>query len=102
MPDIPEALFIKMVRKFVWVEQTWIPSGEGGRLYIRPFMFASGTSVRFEVSDEYIFCILVSPAKAFFNSSVLNIYIEPNLREHMRRTGSANAAAIMLLPFPPM
>lgn len=80
MPRLPENLFLDMVKALVWVERGWIPSGEGGRLYIRPFMFATGNSVRFGVSNEYTFCVLVSPARAFFNSCVLKAYVEPNLR----------------------
>lgn len=90
MPELPEALFLEMVETLVWVEQAWIPSGDGGRLYIRPFMFATGRSVRFGVSDEYTFCVLVSPAKAFFSSSVLKVYIEPKLRRaSLGGTGSS-------------
>ncbi|KAH7205195.1 branched-chain amino acid aminotransferase protein [Fusarium oxysporum] len=80
MPELPEKLFLDMVKALVWVERTWFPSGEGGRLYIRPFMFATGNSVRFAVAKEYIFCALVSPARAFFNRTVLKIYVEPDLR----------------------
>jgi branched-chain amino acid aminotransferase len=80
MPALPEMLFLNMVRALVWVERGWIPSGAGARLYIRPFMFATGNSVRFGVANEYIFCILVSPAKAFFKSCVLKVYVEPSLR----------------------
>lgn len=80
MPSLPEQLFLDMVKALVWVERDWFPPGEGGRLYIRPFMFATGNCVRFGVSNEYTFCVLISPAKAFFNGSVLKIYVEPSLR----------------------
>jgi branched-chain amino acid aminotransferase len=43
-------------------------------------MFAAGNSVRFAVAKEYIFCILVSPARSFFNKTVLKVYVEPDLR----------------------
>ncbi|KAL6924084.1 hypothetical protein FSHL1_001338 [Fusarium sambucinum] len=80
MPELPEKLFLDMVKALVWVERDWFPSGEGGRLYLRPFMFAAGNSVRFAVAKEYIFCVLVSPARSFFNRTVLNVYVEPHLR----------------------
>jgi branched-chain amino acid aminotransferase len=80
MPEMPEELFVNMVKSLVWVERDWFPPGEGGRLYIRPFMFATGNSVRFAVAKEYVFCVLVSPARAFFNRSILKIYVEPSLR----------------------
>ncbi|UZP45184.1 hypothetical protein NXS19_012996 [Fusarium pseudograminearum] len=80
MPELPEKLFLDMVKALVWVERDWFPSGEGGRLYLRPFMFAAGNSVRFAVAKEYIFCVLVSPSRSFFSRTVLNVYVEPNLR----------------------
>ena len=80
MPELPEELFVDVVKALVWVERDWFPHGEGSRLYIRPFMFATGNSVRFAVAREYIFCVLVSPARSFFNKSVLKIYVEPSLR----------------------
>ena len=80
MPQLPEELYIDLVKALVWVERDWFPLGEGSRLYIRPFMFATGNSVRFAVAREYIFCVLVSPARSFFNKSVLKVYVEPSLR----------------------
>lgn len=80
MPRLPEKLFLSLLKALIWAERGWIPPGEGGRLYIRPFMFATGNSVRFGVAKEYTFCILVSPAKAFFTRNVLKVYIEPSLR----------------------
>lgn len=80
MPELPDELFVDMVKALVWVEREWFPFGEGSRLYIRPFLFATGNSVRFTVARKYIFCVLVSPARSFFDKYVLKVYVEPSLR----------------------
>src|SRR6478609_6374714 len=40
MPELPEALFVESCRALVKSEIDWIPSSDGGALYLRPFMIA--------------------------------------------------------------
>lgn len=42
MHELPEELFVDMVKALVWVERDWFPIGEGSRLYIRPFHVRRG------------------------------------------------------------
>ena len=39
MPLLPEELFVESCRALVSAERDWIPTSEGGSLYLRPFMF---------------------------------------------------------------
>ena len=65
MPALPEALFLEAVEELVKIDADWIPQGEGS-LYLRPFMFASETFLGVRPSNEYIFCVIASPAGAYF------------------------------------
>ncbi|SCW73243.1 branched-chain amino acid aminotransferase [Sphingobium faniae] len=65
MPAIPEDLFLEAVEQLAKIDAGWIPGGEGS-LYLRPFMFASETFLGVRPANEYIFCVIASPAGAYF------------------------------------
>lgn len=65
MPAIPEDLFLEAIEELVRVDADWIPGGEGS-LYLRPFLFASEAFLGVRPSNEYIFCVIASPAGAYF------------------------------------
>ncbi len=65
MPTIPEDVFLEAVEQLVKIDADWIPGGEGS-LYIRPFMFASEAFLGVRPANEFIFCVIASPAGAYF------------------------------------
>ncbi|KKW93525.1 MULTISPECIES: branched-chain amino acid aminotransferase [Sphingobium] len=65
MPVLPEDVFLEAVEELVKIDADWIPGGEGS-LYLRPFMFASETFLGVRPANEYIFCVIASPAGAYF------------------------------------
>ncbi len=65
MPVLPEALFLEAVEALVKIDADWIPGGEGS-LYLRPFMFASEAFLGVRPAQEYVFCVIASPAGAYF------------------------------------
>ena len=65
MPVLPEDIFLEACEALVKIDADWIPGGEGS-LYLRPFMFASETFLGVRPSNEYIFCVIASPAGAYF------------------------------------
>jgi branched-chain amino acid aminotransferase len=67
MPPIPEDLFLEAVEQLVKIDAGWIPDGEGS-LYLRPFMFASEAFLGVRPAKDYIFCVIASPAGAYFKS----------------------------------
>jgi branched-chain amino acid aminotransferase len=75
MPEIPEDLFIELVRKTVEVDADWVPSNEGESLYIRPFMFATDEFVGIRPSETYKFIIFTCPVGAYYSEPV-NVKIE--------------------------
>jgi branched-chain amino acid aminotransferase len=70
MPELPEAYFMEGLRTLLQLEEKWIPMTEGSSLYVRPFMFASGTGFHASPADEYKFVIALAPSGAYFSGKV--------------------------------
>jgi branched-chain amino acid aminotransferase len=70
MPELPEETFLRALELLVAQDKDWIPAGEGNSLYLRPFMIATqrGLGVNHQ-SAEYLFCVIASPAAAYFGAS---------------------------------
>src|SRR6201995_1619351 len=70
MPELPEETFLRALELLVAQDRDWIPAGEGNSLYLRPFMIATqrGLGVN-HPSAEYLFCVIASPAAAYFGAS---------------------------------
>ncbi len=68
MPALPEETFIESVRRLVEVDRDWLPSVEGGSLYLRPFMFASEVFLGVRPAKEYKYIVIASPAGNYFKS----------------------------------
>ena len=70
MPELPESAFLRALELLVAADKDWIPAGEGNSLYLRPFMIATqrGLGVN-HPSAEYMFCVIASPAGAYFGAS---------------------------------
>jgi branched-chain amino acid aminotransferase len=66
MPQIPEALFLKAVEELIRIDAAWIPDDPAASLYLRPFMFASEAFLGVRPATDYIFCVIASPAGAYF------------------------------------
>lgn len=65
MPVIPEKLFLTAIEELVRIDREWVPFGEGS-LYLRPFMFATEVFLGVRPASKYIFCVIASPAGAYF------------------------------------
>src|SRR5277367_4388082 len=70
MPELPPETFLRALELLVAQDRDWIPAGEGNSLYLRPFMIATqrGLGVN-HPSAEYLFCVIASPAAAYFGAS---------------------------------
>jgi len=66
MPPLPEELFLESVREIVRIDRDWIPTVEGGSLYLRPFMFASEVFLGVKPASEYLYIVIASPVGAYF------------------------------------
>jgi len=66
MPELPEELFVESCRAVVRSEADWIPSVDGGSLYLRPFMIASEAFLGVKPSSDYIYMVIASSVGAYF------------------------------------
>lgn len=70
MPAIDETRFIGGLKELLKVEKEWVRKGVGNSLYIRPFMIATESGVIASPSNEFLFCILLSPAKSYYSGKI--------------------------------
>jgi len=68
MAELPEELFVASCRELVRIERDWIPTIDGGSLYLRPFMIASEVFLGVKPSTEYIYAVIASSAGNYFKS----------------------------------
>ncbi len=70
MALLDEGLFLNALTELVKLDRQWVPGGEEGSLYIRPFMFASEAHVGVRPSDEYRFIIFTCPVGPYYKGNV--------------------------------
>jgi len=70
MPVVPQEIFIDGLHRLVETDRDWVSAKEGASLYLRPFLFATGTRLRVQASDSYRFAIVASPVMAYFEQPV--------------------------------
>lgn len=90
MPVLPEDIFLAACEELVKIDADWIPGGEGS-LYLRPFMFASETFLGVRPSNEYIFCVIASPAGAYFKGGKKAVTLW--VSEHFTRAARGGTGA---------
>lgn len=99
MPELPEETFIRALELLTTQDRGWVPQGEGSSLYLRPFMIATQRGLGFTYpSNSYLFCVIASPAAAYFGGGArpkpLNVWVsEDYARAAPGGTGAAKAGA---------
>ena len=68
MPNLPEELFLEACDLLVKTDREWIPDGDGGSLYIRPFMFANEIFLGVKPSSDYLFIVIASSVGSYFKT----------------------------------
>lgn len=92
MPEVPEEVFLGGLKKLLQIEKDWVQKGTGKSLYIRPFMIATSTGVIASPSNNYRFCIILSPAKSYYSGEVKVIIADHFSRAANGGIGAAKAA----------
>jgi branched-chain amino acid aminotransferase len=77
MPVVAPELFREGLRRLVELERGWVPSQDGGALYLRPFQIATDTRLAVKVSDSYRFAVVCSPTGSYFSRPV-RVKVERN------------------------
>ncbi|WP_282054339.1 branched-chain amino acid aminotransferase [Maribacter luteus] len=91
IPEIPEDYFMEGLTALLKLEKDWIPQTPGSSLYIRPFIFASGTGFHASPADEYKFIIAFAPSGAYFSGKVKVLIEEKYSRSANGGVGYAKA-----------
>ncbi len=91
IPQIPETHFMDGLMALLQLEQDWVPQNPGSSLYVRPFMFASGTGFHASPADAYKFIIALAPSGAYFSGKVKVLIEETYSRAANGGVGYAKA-----------
>ena len=91
IPELPEEYFMDGLIALLKLEKDWIPKTPGSSLYIRPFIFASGTGFHASPADEYTFIIAFAPSGAYFSGKVKVLIEEKYSRSANGGVGFAKA-----------
>lgn len=101
MPPLPEQSFIDAVRQLVDLDRRWVPGNKHEEnLYIRPFMYASERLIGVRPAKSYTFCVLLTPAGAYYNSP-MKLWVTPNYSRvapggtGKAKTGGSYAASLI-------
>lgn len=68
MPELPEALFLESIRLLLEADAAWMPSVDGGSIYLRPFIFASEAFLGVRPARQYKYVLIASAAGGYFRS----------------------------------
>jgi len=90
MPPLTDGLFLDAVRQLVDLDRRWTPGNANEQnLYIRPFMFATEHLIGVRPATNYQFCVLLTPAGAYYNAP-MKLWLTPNYSRTARGgTGKA-------------
>jgi branched-chain amino acid aminotransferase len=79
MPPLPEQIFLDSLRHLIEIDRAWLPTGEEGSLYLRPFMFASEAFLGVRPANEYLYLLIASPVGSYFSRGVqpVNVWVSP-------------------------
>jgi branched-chain amino acid aminotransferase len=77
LPELTDEDFIGSVRALVEADAGWVPEHGSGEksLYLRPFMFASEAFLGVRPAARVTYCVIASPAGAYFAGGVRPVSI---------------------------
>lgn len=75
LPELPAQSFVDAISLLVRTDAQWVPSGGESSLYLRPFMFASEVFLGVRPAKHVTFCVIASPAGAYFTSGLKPVSI---------------------------
>jgi branched-chain amino acid aminotransferase len=80
MPALPGHLFLESLHRIIEIDREWIPPGEDGSLYLRPFAYASEVFLGVRPAMEYLYLVIASPVGAYFSGGVkpVTVWVSPD------------------------
>ncbi|MDR3072482.1 MAG: branched-chain amino acid aminotransferase [Clostridiales Family XIII bacterium] len=78
IPLIDEGFYVDAIKSLVAFEKDWVPELDGTSLYIRPFIFGNEPFLGVRPSNQYIFCIILSPVGSYYKGGIspTKIFVE--------------------------
>lgn len=91
MPSVPEEVFMEGIQALLELDRKWIPTVEGGSLYIRPFLFSADEFIGIRPSQNFTFMVINCPVGTYYSAPV-KVKIETHFARAIEGgTGSAKA-----------
>jgi branched-chain amino acid aminotransferase len=80
MPALPVEVFLQSLTEIIKIDEDWIPAGEEGSLYLRPFAYASEVFLGVRPALEYLYLVIASPVGAYFSGGVqpVSVWVSPD------------------------
>ncbi|WP_309081938.1 branched-chain amino acid aminotransferase [Zhihengliuella sp.] len=75
LPELPTEVFIDSLRQLVQTDRSWVPSGDGEALYLRPFMIATEAFLGVRPAREVSYRVIASPAGNYFGGELKPVSI---------------------------
>lgn len=102
IPELPVDDFVQAVKAVVKEDEDWIPAEPGTSLYVRPFIIATEPFLGVDVSETFMFIIILSPSGAYYEEGLapVGIWIEDDYVRAVRggmgfaKTGGNYAASL--------
>ena len=93
LQELPTVDFLAAITALVDTDREWVPPSGGEKsLYLRPFMFASEIFLGVRAARHVTFCLIASPAGAYFGGGVRPVTIWLS-EEFMRAAPGGTGAA---------
>jgi branched-chain amino acid aminotransferase len=92
MAPLPPELFVAACEALVKIDRDWVPAGQDGALYLRPFMFASEVFLGVKPASEYLFAVIASSVGPYFKGGMraVSLFVsETHTRAAPGGTGAA-------------
>jgi branched-chain amino acid aminotransferase len=91
MPVLPEEIFMEGILSLLELDKQWIPTMDGGSLYIRPFMFSADEYIGIRPSQNFTFMVINCAVGPYYSAPV-RVKIETHYSRAIEGgTGSAKA-----------
>lgn len=101
IPEIPEPLFMDALFQWLRLDADWVPHGEDGSLYIRPFVFSTEEFVGIKPGKHFKFMIIGSPVGKYYSKPVRVYITDKYVRAFTGGTGHIKAIgnyAVTMMP----
>lgn len=94
MPVFPKEKFVDAVARTIAANAAYVPPyGSGATLYVRPYMFGSGSVIGVAPSGEYQFRVITTPVGPYFKGGVRSLTLCVSDFDRAAPNGTGNIKA---------